>query len=78
MNTGLLVLKQGDSGVIRLIDAGKSAVRRLFEMGFTIGAPVKIVKNDAGPVIVSLAGNKIALGRGLAAKIILDTCQHTE
>ncbi len=37
-------------------------------MGFNTGANVKVVKNDAGPIIVCLSGNKIALGRGLAQK----------
>ncbi len=75
MNTGLLALNRGDTGVIKLIDAGKAGIRRLYEMGFTVGTPIKIVKNDAGPVIVSLAGNKVALGRGIAAKITLDTAK---
>lgn len=72
MDKGLLTLKQGDAGKVKLIDAGRCATRRLYEMGFNIGTPVKIIKNDAGPVIVSLAGNKVALGRGLAEKIILE------
>lgn len=72
MDKGLLTLKQGDAGKVKLIDAGRCATRRLYEMGFNIGTPVKIIKNDAGPVIVSLAGNKVALGRGLAEKIKLE------
>ncbi|NMB35918.1 MAG: hypothetical protein GX989_06500 [Firmicutes bacterium] len=72
MDRGLLTLTQGEIGNIKLIDAGRCATRRLYEMGFTVGAPVKIIKNDAGPVIVSLVGNKIALGRGLAEKIKLE------
>lgn len=72
MDKGLLTLTQGATGKIKSVDAGRYATRRLYEMGFTVGAPVKIVKNDAGPVIVSLVGNKIALGRGLAEKIKLE------
>lgn len=72
MSRGLLGLKKGDMGKIKYITAGKGATRRLYEMGFNVGAPLKIIKNDAGPVIVSLAGNKVALGRGLAEKIVLD------
>ncbi len=72
MNKGLLNLKQGDVGKIKLIGAGRYATRRLYEMGLTVGTPIKIIKNDAGPVIVSLAGNKVALGRGLAEKIKLE------
>ncbi|HBG16088.1 MAG TPA: hypothetical protein DDW93_04850, partial [Firmicutes bacterium] len=43
-----------------------------YEMGFNTGAKVKVIKNDAGPIIVSLSGQKIALGRGLAQKIIVN------
>ncbi|NLA11632.1 MAG: hypothetical protein GX883_05855 [Firmicutes bacterium] len=71
MDRGLLTLKQGDIGKVKFIDAGRHATRRLYEMGFNIGASVKVVKNDRGPVIVSLAGNKVALGRALANKIRL-------
>ncbi|NLK08422.1 MAG: ferrous iron transport protein A [Firmicutes bacterium] len=73
MTHDLLTLNQGAVGKVCAIDAGRFATRRLYEMGFNIGAPVKVVKNDAGPVIVSLAGNKVALGRGLAGKIRLET-----
>jgi ferrous iron transport protein A len=72
MMKGLLTLKGGTSGKVGMIDAGRCATRRLYEMGFNLGAPLKIIKNDAGPVIVSLNGNKVALGRGLAEKIKID------
>lgn len=77
MVKNLLTLKAGDTGRVNLIDAGKSATRRLYEMGLNTGAPVLIVKNDAGPVIVCLAGNKVALGRGLAKKVNLDVEEST-
>ncbi len=71
MVRSLLALRQGDMGRVELIEAGRTATRRLCEMGFNVGSVVEIVKNDAGPVIVSLAGNKVALGRGIADKIKL-------
>ena len=58
---------------VKKISAGACATRRLYEMGFNTGAKVKIIKNDAGPLIVSLSGNKIAIGRGLAQKIIVNS-----
>ena len=72
MNKGLLTLKQGDVGKVQLINAGRNATKRLYEMGFNIGVPIKVIKNDVGPVIVSLAGNKVALGRGLAEKVTIE------
>ena len=71
MTKKMTLLKKGELGLINLISAGKNATKRLYEMGFYSGAEVKIVKNDLGPLIVSLNGNKIALGRGLAEKIIV-------
>lgn len=73
MSTTLTALRKGDGGKVVGIDAGRTATKRLYEMGFNTGASVKIIKNDAGPVIVSLNGNKMALGRGLAKRIQLDT-----
>ena len=73
MTRSLTALYKGDSGRVNEIMAGRGATKRLYEMGFNTGALVKIVKNDSGPVIVSLNGNKVALGRGLAGKILLET-----
>ncbi len=72
MSKYLLTLNKGDIGKVKTIDAGRGATRRLYEMGFNTGASVKIVKNDSGPVIVDLNGNKVALGRGLASKIVIE------
>ncbi|HBT15328.1 MAG TPA: hypothetical protein DEB05_00060 [Firmicutes bacterium] len=71
-NTSLIQLHPGDFGTVQHICAGGCATKRLYEMGFNTGAKVKVIKNDAGPIIVSLSGQKIALGRGLAQKIIVN------
>ncbi len=68
----LTQLNPGAEGTIREINAGCRATKRLCEMGFYIGSNVKVLKNDKGPLIVSLSGNKIAIGRGLAQKIIVE------
>lgn len=67
----LIRLNEGDSGKVERIIAGGSATKRLYEMGFNTGAQVKVLKNDRGPLIVSLGGTKIALGRGLAEKMLV-------
>ncbi len=72
MTKNLNTLGKGDGGKVSGIDAGRCATKRLYEMGFNTGAPIKIIKNDSGPIIVSLNGNKVALGRGLASKIMLE------
>ena len=72
MGEKLVNLNNGSNGKIKEISAGKGATKRLYEMGFNTGAQVKVIKNDSGPVIVSLRGNKVAIGRGLADKIIIN------
>jgi ferrous iron transport protein A len=73
MNDRLTALATGEQGKGKAIRAGRQATKRLYEMGFNTGALVKVVKNDAGPVIVNIKGNKIALGRGLASKVELSS-----
>lgn len=68
----LACLNSGTDAKVKCISGGGCATRRLYEMGFYTGAKVKIIKNDYGPIIVSLSGNKIAVGRGLAQKIMID------
>lgn len=67
----LIQLKEGDRCKVARIQAGHSATRRLYEMGFNTGAQIEILKNDRGPMIVGLGGHKIALGRGLAEKMLV-------
>lgn len=64
-------LNNGELGRVERIVAGGQATKRLYEMGFNTGAEVKVIKNDRGPIIVALGSNKIALGRGLAEKMIV-------
>lgn len=67
----LVSLRAGEYGKVAQITAGGLATKRLYEMGFNTGADVRVLKNDRGPMIVALCGNKIALGRGLAAKMLI-------
>ena len=72
MSIVLSNLHPGQKAIIKEISAGSYANKRLYEMGFNTGADLKVIKNDRGPIVVSLSGNKIALGRGLAEKVIVD------
>lgn len=64
-------LNVGQKGIVSTIAGGRMASKRLYEMGFNRGSQVQVVKNDIGPIIVCLAGSKIALGKGLASKILV-------
>lgn len=68
----LTFLKPNETGKIKEIIGGGMAKKRLFELGLNKGAEIKMVKNDIGPVILYLSGHKLALGRGLASKVIIE------
>lgn len=65
----LTSLKNNEEGKILEINRCGNARKRLYELGLYKDAEIKMVKNDVGPVIISLAGSKLALGRNLADHI---------
>ena len=74
-NLPLVSLKPDECARIKEICGGCNAKKRLCELGLHNGASIKMIKNDFGPVILSLSGNKLALGRGLADKIIVENSE---
>ena len=67
----LAYLKPNEVGIIKEITGSNDVKKRLFELGLNRGAQIKIVKNDIGPIILTMSGNKLALGRALAKEIII-------
>lgn len=78
MTISLIKLHEGDEAKVEFIAAGKEATKRLYEMGFNTKATVDVLKNDFGPVLVSVNGNKIAIGRGLAEKVMVQKTEEQE
>ncbi len=70
--TTLVYLKSNECGRVREISGGCKAKKRLYELGLYKNACVKVEKNDFGPLILNLSGNKLALGRGLASYVIVE------
>ena len=67
----LINLQPNDSGTVKEIMGYNDAKKRLFELGLNRGAHIQMIKNDIGPIILSMSGHKLALGRSLASKIII-------
>ena len=68
----LLELPADGRGIVAKLKGGTAFVSRLAALGFTTGAEVTVVRNSGhGPLIVSLRGTTIALGRGEAAKVMV-------
>jgi len=69
----LSMLLEGESGMVVDIRGGRGLVRRLLELGFTPGTRVKVLKTSSpGPVLVEVRKSRIAIGRGVAMKILVE------
>jgi ferrous iron transport protein A len=67
----LTELPVGTRAKILKLTAGQSAESQLLGMGVRPGVAIEVVRNDKGPVLVSVANSRIALGRGRASKIVV-------
>jgi ferrous iron transport protein A len=68
-------MKNNESGVVRSIEGGRQATERLAALGIRPGKVLKKISSHfwKGPVTVMLDKNRIAIGHGMAHKIILET-----
>jgi ferrous iron transport protein A len=71
----LTELPKGSKVKVVDIVAGKGLRDRLLQMGLTPGAVVEVVENSSGPIILSVRGVTIALGRGMASKVLVEELQ---
>jgi ferrous iron transport protein A len=70
--TPLIALRPGETGQVVGIRGGFGLARRLAELGLTPGEPVRVLAaGRGGPVLVEVRGTRLALGRGMAAKVFV-------
>ena len=73
----LALLPEGREAVVVGVVAGRGLRRRLAEVGFVRGEVVKVLRSGPGPVLVLVKGSRIALGRGVAMKVLVrDSIGH--
>ena len=66
------MLRTGEFGVLKSYTGGKGMLGRCLSMGFTPGSTVKMIENfGSGPVLAKVHDVEVALGRGMAAKIMV-------
>jgi len=69
----LAFLPEGSKGIVREIKGGYGIMRRLVELGFTPNSEVKVLRAmPPGPLLVEVKGSRIAIGRGIAMRIIVE------
>ncbi len=66
-------LAEGEKGVMVRAVGGFGLVRRLAEMGLTPGVEVKLLRKGffGGPVEIEVRGVALALGRGVASRVLV-------
>jgi Fe2+ transport system protein FeoA len=47
----------------------RCVAHRLLELGLTPGAELRVVQDSGGPMVVSVRGSRVALGRELAERL---------
>jgi ferrous iron transport protein A len=53
------------------ISARRRLTHRLAELGLTPGVKLRVVQVNGGPLLVSVRGSRIAIGRGMAEKVMV-------
>ncbi|NOZ71992.1 MAG: ferrous iron transport protein A [Chloroflexi bacterium] len=53
------------------IRAGQRLAHRLAELGLTPGIELGVIQNAGGPILVAVRDSRLALGRGMAHKVMV-------
>jgi ferrous iron transport protein A len=71
----LSTLPAGEQGVVASLNGGHEFGSRVANLGFTPGATLRVLQNRGrGPVLVSVRGALVALGRAEADKVTVQSC----
>jgi Fe2+ transport system protein FeoA len=70
----LSTLGTGERAIVRALAGGHLFRSRAANLGFTAGVEVTVLQNFGhGPMIVALRGTRVALGRGEAAMVLVES-----
>ncbi len=71
MATTLLKLKNDVSAKVIAIEGGMGFIGKLERLGIREGSTVVKLSHASGPVVVKMKGIHLAIGRGMAEKIMV-------
>lgn len=54
---------------LRCLQVDRCVIHRLIELGLTPGTNVRVVQDAGGPMLLSVRGSRVALGRDLAERV---------
>ena len=67
----LSLVKEGEPGVIHKV-GGREETRRFLELGFVTGGVVTVISQIGGSLIVNVRDARVAIGRDMANKILVN------
>lgn len=67
----LTMLRPGESAHVSHIAGSHGASRKLTAMGIAPGVEVSILNTQSGPLLVRVGGARVALGRGMAHRVMV-------
>lgn len=66
-------LNPGKEVILIDIEGGQGVKAKLYSMGLVPGANLKILsRNGTGPIMIAIKDSKLAVGLGMAQKIIVE------
>ncbi len=65
-------LPVGSRACIRRINGGRQLVHRLLGLGLRVGSEIELTQRRGGGVVVANAGTRVALGAGVAEKLLVE------
>ncbi len=74
----ILDLKEDNKAKVSFIRGDYNVIRRLLDMGITIGAIISVIKIAplGGPVEVAVRGSKLAIGHDIASNVFVEACEE--
>lgn len=67
----LAMADEGTALRILALHGGKGLAMRLTELGLNVGTEIRVVQRQGGGLLVARGDSRIALGGGMAAKILV-------
>lgn len=74
--TTLLSLHNGDCGRIAAIDGDSLMIRRMLSLGLRVGTVVNMLNHRGRSVVIQNAGTRVALGPGIAERLLVEPLEH--
>ncbi len=71
----LAMVSPGEKVRLTAIHGGQRLRKRLADLGLNLGMTVRVLHhNGHGPLILAVKDSRLAVGRGMAHKIIVEPC----